>query len=71
MEDWLRGRVGRSRSCSVCGDSDCRTLEIRGTIFETIPESLTSGSASSPPLSSRPVATSSRAIAQSAARLGL
>ena len=40
MEDWLRGNVGSSRCCSVCGDSDCRTLEIQGTSFETIPETL-------------------------------
>lgn len=40
MEDWLRGSVGRSRCCSVCGDSDCRTVEIQGTVFETIPERL-------------------------------
>lgn len=40
MEDWLNGSIGSSRCCSVCGDSDCRTLEIRGTVFETIPESL-------------------------------
>jgi hypothetical protein len=40
MEDWLSGSVGSSRCCSVCGDSDCRTLEIRGTTFETIPERL-------------------------------
>jgi len=38
MEDWLRGSVGQSRCCSVCGDSDCRTVEIQGTVFETIPE---------------------------------
>jgi hypothetical protein len=40
MEDWLSGDVGSSRCCSVCGDSDCRTLEIQGTTFETIPERL-------------------------------
>lgn len=40
MEDWLSGRTGSSRCCSVCGDSDCRTLEIQGTTFETIPERL-------------------------------
>lgn len=40
MEDWLSGSVGSSRCCSVCGDSDCRTLEIRGTTFETIPARL-------------------------------
>jgi hypothetical protein len=40
MEDWLSGSVGSSQCCPVCGDSDCRTLEIRGTTFETIPERL-------------------------------
>jgi hypothetical protein len=40
MEDWLSGSIGSSRCCSVCGDSDCRTLEIQGTTFETIPERL-------------------------------
>lgn len=40
MEDWLSGSVGSSRCCSVCGDADCRTLEIQGTTFETIPERL-------------------------------
>jgi hypothetical protein len=40
MEDWLEGTVGQSRCCSVCGDSDCRTVKIQGTVFETIPERL-------------------------------
>jgi hypothetical protein len=40
MEDWLRGTVGKSPCCSVCGDSDCRTVEIQGAVFETIPERL-------------------------------
>lgn len=38
MEDWLRGTVGSSPCCSVCGDSACRTVEIHGTVFEAIPE---------------------------------
>ena len=38
MEDWLSGTVGSSPCCSVCGDSDCRTVEISGTTFEAIPE---------------------------------
>lgn len=38
MEDWLGASVGRSRCCSVCGDAECRTVEIGGTTFETIPE---------------------------------
>jgi hypothetical protein len=40
MEDWLSGSVGSSPCCSVCGDADCRTVEVRGTAFETIPETL-------------------------------
>ncbi len=38
IEEWLDANVGMSRCCSVCGDSDCRTLEVGGRIYETIPE---------------------------------
>jgi hypothetical protein len=37
MEDWLDATVGSSPCCSVCGDADCRTVEVSGTTFETIP----------------------------------
>lgn len=40
MEEWLGARVGSSRCCSVCGDSECRTVEIAGATFEAIPEKL-------------------------------
>jgi hypothetical protein len=40
LEEWLGARVGSSRCCSVCGESDCRTLEVGGAVFETIPEDL-------------------------------
>jgi hypothetical protein len=40
MEEWLGGRVGSSRCCSVCGESECRTVEVEGTTFESIPEKL-------------------------------
>jgi hypothetical protein len=40
MEDWLGASVGSSPCCSVCGTSECRTVEVEGTVFETIPESL-------------------------------
>lgn len=40
LEEWLGARVGGSRCCSVCGDSDCRTVEVGGTVFEAIPEEL-------------------------------
>lgn len=38
LEDWLDAAVGMSRCCSVCGESDCRTLEVDGRTYETIPE---------------------------------
>ena len=40
LEEWLAATVGASRCCSVCGDSDCRTVEVDGTVFEAIPEEL-------------------------------
>jgi hypothetical protein len=41
MEEWLGARVGSSRCCFVCGDSECRTVvEVAGTTFEAIPEKL-------------------------------
>lgn len=38
IEEWLGANVGMSRCCSVCGDSDCRTLEVGGQIWETLPQ---------------------------------
>lgn len=40
LEEWLGARTGSSRCCSVCGDSECRTVEIGDTVFEEIPEEL-------------------------------
>ncbi len=40
IEDWLGARVGSSRCCTVCGDAECRTVEVGGSEFETIPEDL-------------------------------
>jgi uncharacterized protein DUF2703 len=40
MEEWLGASVGSSRCCSVCGTSECRTVEVEGTTFEAIPETL-------------------------------
>jgi hypothetical protein len=37
MEEWLDAK-GDSRCCSVCGDEECRTVEVDGRTFETIPE---------------------------------
>ena len=40
LEEWLGARVGSSRCCSVCGDSECRTVEAGGAVYEAIPEDL-------------------------------
>lgn len=40
LEEWLGATVGGSRCCSVCGDSECRTVEVGETVFEAIPEEL-------------------------------
>jgi Domain of unknown function (DUF2703) len=40
LEEWLGARTGGSQCCSVCGDAECRTVEIGGTVFEAIPEEL-------------------------------
>jgi Domain of unknown function (DUF2703) len=40
VEEWLDAKVGSSRCCSVCGDSECRTVEVGTTAFEVIPEAL-------------------------------
>lgn len=40
IEDWLEGTVGHSKCCSVCGDSDCRTLTVNGQAYEEIPAEL-------------------------------
>ena len=40
MEQWLGARVGSTRCCSVCGESECRTVEIGDVTFEAIPQEL-------------------------------
>lgn len=40
MEEWLGARVGSSPCCSVCGGTPCRTVEMGGSTFETIPEEI-------------------------------
>lgn len=40
IEEWLDASVGQSKCCSVCGGSECRTLELGGASFEAIPEDL-------------------------------
>lgn len=40
IEEWLGATVGSSRCCSVCGELECRTVEVGGTVFEAINETL-------------------------------
>jgi anti-sigma factor RsiW len=40
MEEWLGAKVGSSRCCAVCGEAECRTVQVGTATFETIPESL-------------------------------
>ena len=40
LEEWLGACTGSSHCCSICGESECRTLEVEGTVFEAVPENL-------------------------------
>jgi hypothetical protein len=40
LEEWIGAEVGSSRCCSVCGDSECRTVKLSATSFEVIPQRL-------------------------------
>jgi len=36
LEDWIEGEVGHSPCCDVCGPHECRTVEVKGQVFEVI-----------------------------------
>lgn len=40
MEEWLNATVVSSRCCSVCGDSECRTVDVGDNSYEVAPEAL-------------------------------
>ena len=40
IEHWLGGQTGSSRCCNECGDNECRTVEVGGQSYETIPQDL-------------------------------
>ena len=40
IEEWLSASVSSSQCCNVCGDSECRTIELDSEVFETIPAEL-------------------------------
>lgn len=37
LEDIIGAKTGQSQCCDVCGDEECRTVEINGQTHETIP----------------------------------
>ncbi len=36
LEEWIGGDVGHSPCCDVCGPHECRTIEVKGQVFEVI-----------------------------------
>lgn len=40
LEVWLQAQTGQSACCGPCGDADCRTIDVQGKIYETIPAEL-------------------------------
>lgn len=40
LEHWVGATAGASRCSTVCGDADCRTVEIDGRAYESVPEQL-------------------------------
>ena len=40
LEEWVGAQSGSSQCCSVCGDAECRTTELGGTVYEELPERL-------------------------------
>jgi len=37
LEDVIGAKTGHSKCCDVCGDEECRTVEIKEKTYETIP----------------------------------
>ena len=61
LEEWLGASTGSSQCCSVCGDADCRTVELGDTVYEALPEELIVQAA---------LAAASQALAPAAASAG-
>ena len=40
LEKWLKAEVGKSPCCGPCGDTPCRTLNLKDKTYETIPAEL-------------------------------
>jgi len=40
IEEWLSANVSSSKCCNVCGNSECRTIQLGDDVFESIPSDL-------------------------------
>lgn len=40
LEEWISAEAGQSLCCDVCGNSECRTVEVGGQVYEAIPMDL-------------------------------
>ena len=40
LEEWIGAQASGTQCCSVCGDRNCRTLEVDGTTYEAVTETL-------------------------------
>lgn len=40
IEYWLNAQTGKSACCNECGDNECRTVDLAGKSYETIPEEM-------------------------------
>jgi hypothetical protein len=40
LEHYVGGTVGQSQCCDVCGPEDCRTINVDGQTYETIPSKI-------------------------------
>ncbi len=40
LEEWLGAMTGKSRCCDVCGDEECRTVEVGSQVYDVIPASM-------------------------------
>lgn len=37
LEKLISANIGQSKCCDVCGDAECRAVEIKGSLYEIIP----------------------------------
>lgn len=40
LEDWFGAQIGRSPCCDICGDAECRTIEVDAQVYESVPADL-------------------------------